>query len=67
MTAQQETMSHIMEVLRNALSEHIEVLTDKRFTGILSVRLDCGFHEGGLRNIKKNVSQEETIQRGQKP
>lgn len=58
-----DTMTHIMGVLQDSLIERIEGLTRKRFTGTLSVRLECAFNQGGLRSIKKNISQEETIER----
>ena len=56
-----DVTEHILEVLKKALAEQIKGLTQKRFTGTLSLRLECVFNQGGLRSIKKNISHEETI------
>ena len=60
---QDDIIPRIVAVLEQALLENAEELTRKRFTGTLSIRLDCAFNQGGLGNINKEISHKETIQR----
>jgi len=60
---QSDIASRIVTVLQSALLDNVEELTKKKFTGILSIKLDCAFNEGGLRNISKEISHKEIIQR----
>jgi hypothetical protein len=49
----------IIAAIEKALAEQIQDLTAKRFTGTLSITLDCAFREGGLRNVHKEISRRE--------
>ena len=60
-----DIVTRILALLQKALDENVEELTRKQFTGILSVKLDCAFNQGGLRNISKEISQRVTIQKGE--